>query len=96
VQHGLAVEADDRHVGGFYSIAGKECFDRFGMRGVHHRLGRRERGRPRGAVGHVRRRGGRAAQQRALLFRVGPVCRRPETGNNLTVGFDQRNIDAVL
>jgi hypothetical protein len=54
--------------------------------GIDYGFGGRECRRPRRALGHVRRCGGRAAQQRALLLRVRAVGRRTEAGNDFAVG----------
>jgi hypothetical protein len=66
------------------------------VRGVQALLGFGDDARPGGAVGQIRRRRGGAAQQRALVFAIGPVRRLPEPADGLAVGLDQGHVDAVL
>ncbi len=94
MQHGLAMEPDDRDVTRKPVVA-KETFGRLRMGLRHQRFGLLERARPRIAVGKACGIGERPAQQLAFRQRIGPARGRPEARNALPVGLDQRDIHAV-
>ena len=68
---------------------------RLGMNAGHEGIGFRQHARPRRALGQRRALFQRLPQQGLLAVRIGPVAGRPEAGDALAIGLDQRHIDAV-
>ena len=94
VQHRLAVEADDVDVLRLHPILGDEGGDRLGMGQRHRTLGLGQ-SRPGIALRQVHGLGERLAQQIALGRAIGTVAGRSERLDQLSVGFDQRDIHPV-
>ena len=95
VQHGLAVEADNRDGRLVDPLGGEKVLHRLGMHAGHEGVGFGQHARPRRAVGQGGALVQRLPQQGLLGIRIGPVAGRPECGDALAIGLDQRHIDAI-
>ena len=73
----------------------EERLDRLGVHVGDEGLGLRQHAGPRVAVAQAGAFGQRLAQQRAFVIRIRPVAGRPECGDALAIGLDQRHVDAV-
>lgn len=96
MQHGLAVEADDRNCARAHAVLRQERFDRLGVGGGNQRFGRGQASRPGGAITKIGTRRNRAPNEGAFALIVRPVTGWPEAGDILTVGVDERHVHAIV
>ena len=96
VQHGLAVETDNRNVGGGQAVRREIGFDRLGMHRGQKRLGLRQRLRPLIALAEVAGGGDRPPQHRPLGVAIGAVAGRAEPTDAFPVGIEERDVHPVI
>ena len=95
MQHGLAVKPDNGHFGFVDMFGGEKGLDRLGMDAGHEGVRFCQHAGPRRTVGQGRTLLQRLPQQSLLGVGIGPVSGRPEAGDALAIGLDQRHVDAV-